>query len=123
VSDATEPLEAQLQIRWDPEAALPAPTYANYLQVTYTPEDFTMQLGWYAVPAMNRPPEDGLIDVLVQPIHRVSLPLNLMRNVVALLERQIQAYEDSFGSISEHPNKPPWLRQQEEAGGEAVDDA
>jgi hypothetical protein len=47
--------------------------------------------------------------VEVEPVARVVMPLNLMRNVIALLERQVSAYEQSFGAIPVHPNRPPWL--------------
>lgn len=43
------------------------------------------------------------------------MPLNLMRNLVALIEHQIRQYEQAFGPIPEHPNKPDWLREREES--------
>jgi len=117
VSEAPEPTEAQLHLFVDPEAAPPFTTYSNHLQVTFTPEDFTLHLGWYAVPPISERPPDGVLEVPVQPVARVTLPLNLMRSTIAVLERVLRGYEESFGQIPEHPNKPPWLREQEEAAG------
>jgi hypothetical protein len=53
------------------------------------------------------------MDVFVTPVARVVLPLNLMRSFIAVLQRQVEAYEQSFGPIPEHPNKPDWLKAAE----------
>jgi hypothetical protein len=73
---------AQLRIGWDQEAPLPPPIYANYVQATFTPEDFTIQLGWYAVPALRELSPDRTVDAPVTPVARIVMPLNLMKNVI-----------------------------------------
>jgi hypothetical protein len=108
----------QLRIVPDPNAVAPAPVYSNNIQGTFTPEDFTLHFGWYAIPALIEPPKPGQpIDALVKPVVRVVIPLNLMRSLIALLQRQLAAYEQSFGEISEHPNKPDWLKEFEAQAG------
>lgn len=121
MSEAPDQDQAQLHLFVDPEAPSPPPTYTNYVQGTFTPEDFTLFFGWYAVPALSERPEDGVVNVPVQPVARLTVPLILMRSIIALMERQLAAYETSFGEIPEHPNKPPWLQEQEAAPGDEED--
>jgi hypothetical protein len=105
---------AQLHLRPDADAPQPRPLYSNYIQANFTPEDFTLRFGWYAIPALAEPPEGPLV-VDVEPMARIVIPLNLMKNLIALLQRQLQAYEESFGEIPPHPNKPDWLKAEMEA--------
>lgn len=105
----------ELRVRRDVASVQPSPIYANQLNITFTPEDFVLHFGWYAVPALSDAPEDGVIEVTVDSVARVVLPLNLVPNVIALLQRQVEAYEQSFGKIPEHPNKPDWMREEEPA--------
>jgi Protein of unknown function (DUF3467) len=108
-----EATTTQLHIGRDSDAEQPAPTYANHVQVTFTPEDFTLYFGWYAVPPLLEPPKTT-VEVHVEPMSRVVVPLNLMPSLVALLQRQIEAYEQSFGKLPEHPNKPAWMVEASE---------
>ena len=113
---ASEPNDAQMQsvqlrVQPSPDAPEPAPLYSNRVQINFTPEDFLFYFGWYSVPPLAEPPEGGLLDVPVEPVARVVLPVILIRNVIALLQRQLEAYENSFGPIPEHPAKPPWMTQ------------
>jgi hypothetical protein len=117
VSGLPEEASAQLHIRRLPESPEPAPLYSNHVQVNFTPEDFTMHLGWYAVPPLTEPPEGGIVEAPVEPVARVVLPAILIRNLIALLQRQVDAYEHSFGPIPPHPAKPPWLIQTEAEAG------
>ena len=106
--------EVQLHIGRPASDEYPAAGYANQVQITYTAEDFTLWFGRYSIPALEAPPEDGRIEASVAPVAQITMPLNLMRNFAALIEVQIRQYEASFGQeIPEHPNKPPWLREQE----------
>ena len=109
-----EPAPVQLQIVPKPDAERPAPGYSNHLRVNFTPEDFTLEFGWYTIPSVDEPPEDGNLRAEIEPVARIVLPLNLMRNVIALLERQLANYERSFGPIPEHPNRPDWMKESEE---------
>jgi hypothetical protein len=113
----TEPkaTETQLRLGWKKDAEFPLPVYANYVQGSFTPEDFTINLGVYALPPTPAISDEGAIDIEVQPVVRVVLPLNLMRSVIALLQLQLQNYEANFGPIQEHPNKPDWLEKAEDA--------
>jgi hypothetical protein len=91
---------------------VPAPTegapraYANHLGVTHTPEDFTLFFGWYALSPSNMPPASG--EVAVQPVIQISLPVNLIRPIIAVLQRQVEGYEANFGEIPPHPSQPGW---------------
>jgi hypothetical protein len=120
VSEATEGTPVSLHIKRPPSGEYPPPAYANQVQITFTAEDFTLHFGWYSVPALEEPPEDGVIEAAVIPLGRVVMPLNLMRNLVALIERQIAQYERSFGSIPDHPNKPDWMQEQEKEAAQDV---
>jgi hypothetical protein len=83
--------------------------YANHVQLTYTPEDFTLHLGWYSVPVIAAPPE-GEVTIQVRPVARVSLPLNLVRSIAAVFVKQMEAWEASFGTtLPMHPNPPPFV--------------
>jgi len=115
MADSGEGVQAELRLAWDEHAPKGPPVYANYVQATFTPEDFTLHLGWYATPALKELPPDNAIEAPIQPVARVILPLNLMKNVIALLQRQVKGYEESFGPLPDHPNKPPWLQEEEAA--------
>jgi hypothetical protein len=116
VSDTErETVEAQLQILWptDAEARFPPPIYTNYVGASFTPEDFVLSLGWYTPPLRGEVSPDGTLQIEVQPVAKVVLPLNLLRNLIALLQLQLDAYEANFGPVPEHPNKPAWLQEKE----------
>jgi len=108
---ASEPDERQVQlrVRSSPDEPQPAPLYANRMQINFTPEDFWLHFGAYSLPPMDEPPEGGFVEVSVEPVARVVMPVILIRNVIALLQRQLEAYERSFGPVPEHPFKPPWM--------------
>ncbi len=48
--------EVQLRVVRDNDTPQPAAAYANHLQVTFTPEDFTMYFGFYASPPLTEAP-------------------------------------------------------------------
>ena len=112
---AAEP-QVTLQIRLDPEAPLPQPIYANYIGVSFTPHDFTITFGWYDIPRFEVEPESGAqVPVPVQPVAKLVLPLNLLRTVSALFRRQVNAYQQVFGPLPEHPIQPAWVQEVEES--------
>jgi hypothetical protein len=77
--------------------------YANFLQVTGSPHDFTFHFGWYTVPAFVEPPE-GVVNVPIRPLAKVSIPLNLVRATINLLQLQAEAWEANFGEpLPEQP--------------------
>ena len=94
--------------------------YANNVRVTFTPEDFTIFFGWYSLPPLEDRPESGQITSRVQPVIQVTLPLNIMRSVIAVMQRQVEGYEANFGPIPAHPARPAWMIETEE---ETDDDA
>lgn len=110
---AQEREATQLHLFRDPETPLPPALYSNHAQVTFTPEDFSLHFGWYEVPPLTEPPEGGRLSVEIDPRARIVLPLNFLRNLIAVLEAQIEAYEMSFGPLPEHPSKPDWLKARE----------
>ena len=91
--------EVQLRLGWDNETPFPPPIYTNYIQGGLTPEDFTLNLGWYAVSPTARP-EDGVLDVAVQPVARIVIPLNLLRSTIALMQRQLEGYKKTASGLS-----------------------
>ena len=94
--------------------------YANNVRVTFTPEDFTIFFGWYSLPPLEERPESDEIPSRVQPVMQVTLPLNLMRSVIAVMQRQLEGYEANFGLIPTHPARPPWMLSAEEEIAEDV---
>lgn len=91
--------------------------YANHVQVTFTPEDFTVHLGWYAIPPFSAPPEEEF-DIPVRPLAKVGIPLNLVRGFAGLLHKQIEAWEQSFdATLPQHPNPPAFLVESDPSEG------
>lgn len=115
MGQADEQVEIKMRIMQG-LAAPPPPQYSNYVQVTFTPEDFTIHFGYYGMPPLTEAPEGGIIEAVTEPVARITLPLNLMSNVIAVLQRQLSAYEQSFGDIPEHPNKPDWMKEDDQSG-------
>jgi hypothetical protein len=105
--------EIQIQIGRSEDVVEPAPIYSNFMQATSTPEDLTVHFGWYTIPPVISPPPDNVIQASVTPVARIVLPLNLVRNVIAALQRAAEAHEANFGPLPEHPNKPDWLKEKE----------
>lgn len=71
--------------------------YANFIQVTASPHDFSFHFGWYTIPPLMEQPE-GVQDVPIRPLAKVSVPLNLIRATIDLLQRQAEAWETNFGA-------------------------
>jgi hypothetical protein len=90
-----------------PELGETMALYANFVQLSFTPHDFTFHFGWYALPAFTEaPPAGQTIDVPIRPLAKVSIPLNLVKAVIPLLERQIEQYELAFGPMPDQPTPP-----------------
>jgi hypothetical protein len=70
--------------------------YANFFQATASQLDLTMHLGWYALPALTTLPE-GTISVPVQALAKVTLPLALIPGIIDVLQKQLAAWEQTFG--------------------------
>jgi hypothetical protein len=86
--------------------------YSNYIQATYTPEDLTLHFGWYAIPAFTEPPS-APVDVDVRPVAKVTIPLNLIRGAISVLQSQLEGWEKTFGMpVQDHPNPPAAMRQE-----------
>jgi hypothetical protein len=71
--------------------------YANFVQATTTAYDLTFHFGWYATPTFEEPPETGLTEVPVRALAKVSIPLGLIRGVIDVLEKQLDAWEKVYG--------------------------
>jgi hypothetical protein len=117
-SVASEPPEESrptaLKIVAAPETGDTPALYANHVQVSFTPEDFTLHLGWYTFPPFGEPPETEEVVVPVRPLLKVSLPLNLVRGIAAVLQAQIETYEKGFGHpVPDHPSPPAALVKEE----------
>lgn len=79
--------------------------YANHVQVTFTPEDFTIHLGWYVVPPFGQQPP-GITDVPVKSLAKVVIPLNLVRGLINALDVSAKSWEGNWGELPVHPNPP-----------------
>jgi hypothetical protein len=77
--------------------------YANFIQATASPHDFTFHFGWYTVPPFTEAPA-GPLDVPVRSLAKVSIPLNLVRATIELIQRQADAWEANFdATLPEQP--------------------
>lgn len=88
--------QAEFKLVPPPESAETLALYSNFAQATMSPHDMTMHFGWYAIPPLIEPPE-GAVDVEIRPLVKVTIPLNLVRGVIDLLERQLSSWQESFG--------------------------
>jgi len=70
--------------------------YANFVQASMSAHDLTLHFGWFTLPAFTEVPS-GEVDVPVRPLAKVSIPLNLVRGLIRLLEAQVIAWEDAHG--------------------------
>lgn len=108
-----------------PDLADTAAVYSNHVQATFTPHELTLHFGFYAIPALPEPPESGQIDVQVRQLVKVSIPLNLARGIVGLLEQQADGWERNFGMPLPEPPAGTVLTQPrqeiETAAGRATD--
>jgi hypothetical protein len=87
--------------------------YSNFVQASISPHDLTMHFSWYSTPTLSEPPA-GPIDVPVRgPLVSVSIPLNLIKPVIRVLEAQIASYESSTGQRlpSHEPGTQPKQEQ------------
>jgi hypothetical protein len=102
-------VQVSFKVMVDNEAVVPV-IYANNVGVTATAEDMTMHLGWYALPVITEQPGDAdVIPVPVRPLAKVTVPLNLVRGIIAVLQNQLAQWEQNFGPLPPHPNPPPTL--------------
>jgi hypothetical protein len=113
VSENESEQRVGLDLRTDDLASAPR-VYANNVRVTFTAEDFTIFFGWYSLPPLDARPESGQITSHLHPVMQVTLPLNLMRSVIKVMERQVDGYEANFGPIPTHPARPAWMVEDEE---------
>jgi hypothetical protein len=112
VAEGDAPQPTRLRIRPGEIASAPR-AYANNVRVTFTPEDFTIFFGHYSVPPLDQRTPEGEIETIVQPVIQISIPLNLVRPTIAVMQRQLEAYERSFGQVPPNPNPPPWMKEVE----------
>jgi hypothetical protein len=99
-------VEAEVQYELIPPAESPETpaVYSNFAQATVSPHDMTLHFGWFAVPPLMEPPEET-VQVPIRPLVKVTIPLNLVRGTIALLQRQLEAWEGSYGQ--QMPTEPP----------------
>jgi hypothetical protein len=70
-----------------------------------SPLDLTFHFGWYAIPATGDQAA-GEIAVPVVPVAKVSVPLPLVRGILRVLESQLQAWEENFGTpVPDQPRR------------------
>lgn len=104
-----EAMEAPAQFRLVPseEPGETPAVYSNFAQATISPFDLTLHFGWYALPALTEAPTEP-VTVPVRQVVKVTIPLNLVRGTIALLESQLEAWERSFAQqVPEDPTRTP----------------
>jgi hypothetical protein len=78
-----------------PDADVPI-LYANFVQASVTPNDLTMDLGWYGVPALTEQPTQP-VRVQVRGLAKLTVPLNLVPGIINVLQSQLDAWQRTFG--------------------------
>lgn len=88
-------------------AEYPPGPYSNFVQVTITPHDFTLHFASYTTPVVTEPPKEP-VRVPVRPLASVTIPLNLVRALIGVLEGQAANWQASFGQpLPDHPAPEP----------------
>jgi hypothetical protein len=114
-----EPKPTRLHISAPAEIGDVPALYSNFVQVSFTPNDLTLHLGWYALPTYGEPPPAETIEVGVRPLVKVSLPLTLIRGLIGALQTTVEAYEESFGQpMPDQPSQSNPAAQIEPASAE-----
>jgi hypothetical protein len=72
--------------------------YANFAQGAVSPYDMTLHFGWFSTPILAGPPE-GAVEVPVRPLLSVTIPTNIVRGMIRVLESQLAAAEASAGLL------------------------
>jgi hypothetical protein len=108
VSDAPEQAQ-RISLRVAPEAT-PETTraYANFVQLNFTPHDFTLHFSWFGLPPTigDDRPESGVIDADTRVVAEITIPLTVARPLLRLLERQTAGWEESFGPLPGSADEP-----------------
>ena len=84
------------------------PTYANHLNINYTPHDFRLTFSLLQSP-LEVPPEaaaSGQIELRPQAVSVVVIPASLMHALMGLLNAQFSRYLDQFGAPGLDPQGP-----------------
>lgn len=93
-TDAGDRQVAAFRIVGPDPSVLPS-AYANFAQIGFSPHDFRLSFGTYAFPVLTEPPDDQ-VDVPVQPVATIAIPLNLAKALIRALETQVEAWERAF---------------------------
>jgi hypothetical protein len=93
-----------------PDATAPGVprAYANFAQATAGAHDVTIRFGWYAIPALSEPPDDGLLNVPVEWTAVITVPRGLVPSLVEVLQAQSRVgdraeQEGGVGSVGVTP--------------------
>lgn len=76
--------------------------YANFVHATATQHDITMFLGWYATPALSEQPTEP-IEVPIKPVMALTIPRELAKSLVALLQASTATGEQTANQPSDTP--------------------
>jgi hypothetical protein len=112
----SQPEPTAVRIVASPELGDTMALYANFVQLSYTPHDFTLHFGWYTIPALTEPPPPGELLAPVRPLAKVAVPLNLVKAIGELIARQAASWEEAFGPLPDQPSPaaPPAAEAVEE---------
>jgi hypothetical protein len=95
---AVEPAH-EAQARLVPPTGMGGPQilYANFVQVSTSPHDFTLHFSWFTSPLMSEPPPPGsVIEITPRPLASISIPLTLVQGIITVLQSQVDAWEAAF---------------------------
>lgn len=81
------------------------PTYANHVNINYTPHDFRFTFSILQIP-LAPPPQTGELQLQPTGVATVVIPATLMHAVMALMNAQFGKYLEQFGPPGMDPRGP-----------------
>ena len=95
IGEGGDAVEAQMRLVPPDYTGSPV-QYSNFVQGTASPYDLTLHFGWFSSPLLAEPPTEP-VDVPVRPLLSVTVPLNIVRGMIRVLESQLAAAEANLG--------------------------
>lgn len=92
----SEKKSRKFEIRLEPIEKGPLSTYANFMNVNHTKWDFTLHFGHVVIPTVIEE-ETRYLEAKVAA--RITVPANLIKDIVRALNENIVTYEKKYGVI------------------------